>query len=226
MGLVLPALISFAIWAAAAPAQDRNAARDAGLRVDPELVDSLSAAPPGLMRAEPYLVHFRKGSLNLYYVSANHEMREDSKTFSVIRRAFSAFPIHHVIIEGRLTADGPEVLFGKVMEWKRGAFGISPDITFDYAAFCRWYKTKSGAGFDPAKVDYQIARPDPEGTFLQRMADVTSNIRNRFLAGVITRELRKHGYVLVVYGNGHHAAQRRALIAAMGEPVYEGALAD
>jgi hypothetical protein len=298
------ALVLLAIEVAAAPASE--------LRIDPELVDSVSAAAPGLMRAEPYLVHFHKGELNLYYVSADHESREDSKTFAVIRRAFSAFPIKRVVIEGsrnhegdisverarafirvakakngrydwgeggyaialayqkgiraiggeprersvfvemsradfapedmlglgfvqmipayrdqgRLAADGPEVLFGETMKWKREEFGIPPELVFDYVAFDRWHEAKMGAAFDPATVDYNTARPDPKGTFLQRMADAVSNIRNRFLADVITHELRQYKHVLVVYGNGHHAAQRRALVAAFGEPVYEGALTD
>jgi hypothetical protein len=43
------------------------------------------------------------------------------------------------------------------------------------------------------------------------------------LAGVIAGEVREYRHVFVVYGNGHHAAQCRALVAAFGEPVYERA---
>lgn len=302
MRLALSGMIALAIGAAAAPSPD--------FRIDPALVDSVSAAPKGLMRAEPYLVHFRKDGLNLYYVSANHENQTGSKTFEIIRKAFKAFPLRRVIVEGRrnhegdvsdedalrtireakdgrykwgeggyeiglaykkgiraiggepresgvflemkrggyssedmlglgfvnmiptyrdqgrVAADGSEILFAETMAWKRKEFGIPEDLVFDYAAFGRWYKTKTGADFDPAKIGYDTARPDPKGTFLQRMADATSSIRNRFLADVITRELKKYRHVLVVYGNGHHAAQRRALVAAFGEPVYEGPLPD
>ncbi len=302
MRLFLLGLIPLAIAAAAAPAPE--------FRIDPALVDSLSVAPPGLMRAEPYLVHFRKGELNLYYVSANHESREGGKTFEVIRKAFKAFPVRRVIVEGRLNhegdvseesarqiireakggrykwgegayaialaykrgisviggepreqdvflemrragfgpedmlglgfvnmipsyrdqgrlaAEGLNVLFAETMDWKRKEFGVPPNLAFDYAAFGRWYERKAGAAFDPAKIDYNVLRPDPNGTFLQRMSDATANMRNGFLAGVIAGEVREYGHVLVVYGNGHHAAQRRALVAAFGQPVYEGPLAD
>ena len=128
--------------------------------------------------------------------------------------------------QGRLAADGPPALFAETMKWKRKEFGIAADLPFDYGAFGRWYVAKTGAAFDPAEVSYDALRPDPKGTFLQRMSDAATNIRNRFLAGVITRELKKHRHILVVYGNGHHAAQRRALVAAFGEPVYEGPLVD
>lgn len=302
MRLLLAGLMPLAIIAAAAP--------EPGFRIDPALVDSVSAAAPGLMRAEPYLVHFRKGDMNLYYVCANHESREGGKTFEVIRKAFKAFPVRRVIVEGRrhhegdvseesaretileakdgryrwgevgyaialayrkgiraiggepreqdvflemrragfgpedmlglgfvnmipsyrdqgrLAAEGPKVLFAETMVWKRREFGVPPNLAFDYAAFGRWYESKAGAAFDPAKVDYDVLRPDPNGTFLQRMSDAAANIRNGFLAGVIAGEVREYGHVLVVYGNGHHAAQRRALVAAFGEPVYEGPLAD
>ncbi|MCR4296677.1 MAG: hypothetical protein NUW21_14185 [Elusimicrobia bacterium] len=298
MSLVLACLL--ALSASAAPE----------FRVDPALVDSLSDAPPGLMRAEPYLIHFRKGRLNLYYVSARHESRDDSGTFVLIRRAFAAFPLRRVVVEGRrnhegdvssedargiireakdgrykwgegayaialahkkgiraiggeprerdvllelrragfetedvlglgfvnmipayrdqgrLTADGPEALFAETMAWKRRELGVPAGLSFDFAAFGRWHEARTGAPFDAAKVDYEALRPDPKGSFFQRLADATSNARNRFLAEVITREVRKHAHLLVVYGSGHHAAQRRALIAAFGEPVYEGALSD
>lgn len=295
-------LLSIALLAAAAP--------EAAFRIDPALVDSLSSAPQGLMRAEPYLVHFRKGALNLYFVSALHESREDSKTFAVIRKAFASFPIRSVIVEGRvngkedvsardargialearkgrykagevdyaialaskkgilavggepsgsdelaglrragfsvddalgigfvsmipsyrirgrLATEGLESLFDETMRWRRMEFGIPREHAFDFRAFERWHAATAGAAFDPATVDYDTVRPDSKGTVFQRMADASTNVRNRFLAGVISRELREHEHVLAVYGNGHHAAQRRALVAAFGEPVYEGALAD
>lgn len=298
MSLALACLL--ALPASAAP----------GFRVDPALVDSLSDAPPGLMRAEPYLIHFRKGRLNLYYVSARHESRDDSATFVLIRRAFEAFPIRRVIVEGRrnhegnvpsedarriireaeggrykwgegayaialahkkgiraiggeprkrdavlalrragfatedvlghgfvkmipayrdqgrLTADGAEALFEETMSWERRELGVPADLSYDFAAFGRWYEARTGAPFDAGKVDYEALRPDSKGSFLQRLSDAASNARNRFLAEVITREVRRHAHVLVVYGSGHHAAQRRALVAAFGEPVYEGALPD
>ena len=81
-------------------------AADGGFAIDPGLVQSLIDVPDGLMTEHPYLVHFRKGELNLYYVSASHENRIDSETFGVIRRAFNKFPIKRVIVEGRPYENG------------------------------------------------------------------------------------------------------------------------
>lgn len=81
--------------------------------IDPLLVQSLVDAPDGLMRAYAYLAHFRKGELNLYFVSANHERHVNSETFGVIRRAFKKFPIRRVIVEGR-PHDAGEVSSGSI----------------------------------------------------------------------------------------------------------------
>lgn len=277
-------------------------------RLDPDLIQSVADAPEGLMREEPYVAHFRKGDLNLYYVSADHEGSPDGKTHKLIDRIFAKYPIKRVILEGRrykdgdlskedaqrlidgkkkapywsegdqaiehafkrgipsiggepsdkqvleetagagfetrdLLAyyftrmvrqyradgrwekDGPERLFGETMKYDRRELGLGDEPAFSYADFKAWHRERMDADFDPAKAEGEAA-PDPRGTFLQRVGDAASNARNRFLAGVLSRELRARKHVLAVYGNGHHAAQRRALESALGKPLYEGDLAE
>ena len=150
-------LFTLALMAAAAP----------GFRIDPDLVDSVSAAPAGLMRAESYLVHFRKDRLNLYYVSAHHENREDSKTFAVIRRAFSVFPIKRVIVEGRVSGkDDVSVrdAAGIVREAGKGRYKAGE---VDYAIALAYKKGILAVGGEPRRVRYggharpQLRQHDP-----------------------------------------------------------------
>lgn len=281
---------------------------EADFAIDPALVQSLSDSNAELIRAHPYLAHFRRGELNLYYVAAHHENEVDSETFGVIRRAFEAYPIRRVIVEGcsngarelsehhiaeieregngesskwgetdyakvlgarvkarsvcgepsvrqqldvlkaagyrkndyfafsfvrmiptyraqgRLTKERLEDLYAETIDWRRLALGLDGAEPFDYRSFRRWYRDKTGDGFDPVNISDASTAPNPDGSALQRISDVTDKIRNRFLARIISRELKRYKHVLVVYGNGHHAAQRRAVEAAMGEPIYEGGL--
>lgn len=286
----------------------RTSSAEVDFAIDPALVQPLSEANAELIRPHPYLAHFQKGELNLYYVAARHESGVDSKTCGVIRRAFEAYPIRRVIVEGcsngtrelsrrrveeiqresagdsgkpdeadyatilgarvkartvcgepsvrwqlkalqaagyreedyfgfafvrllpayraqgRLAKEKPEDLHAETIAWRREELGAADGEPPDYAAFLRWYRDKTGNAFDPSGVEEAATAPDSGGSVLQRISDVTDQARNRFLARLISRELTRYKNVLVVYGNGHHAAQRRALVAAMGEPVYEGAV--
>lgn len=281
-------------------------AQDAPIAIDPNLVQSLSSAPAGLIRENPYVAHFQKGSYNLYYVSAAHENDFRGKSFRLIRRAFARFKIRRLVVEGgpyeagpvpkervaqialdaksgvfkwgeadyaifraslqrvrtvggepdakedlksalkadfqprdllafcfvrmipayraqgRLEKEPLADLFNETMDWKRGELGLTE--AFAYEDFLRWHQEKIGLAFDPAKVDDETSKPDPRGTYLQLVSEEVNNSRNRFLAEVLSQELNKYRDVLVVYGNGHHAAQRPALEAAFGKPVYEGTL--
>jgi hypothetical protein len=117
--LILPALLTVGLLSVAAAlandvAVDTNSVAVSGetnlnaqsIVIDPSKVQSLVDAPKGLMREHPYIAHFRKGSMDLYFVSAHHEHYVGCETFEVIRRAFKKFPIKRVIVEGRDYADG------------------------------------------------------------------------------------------------------------------------
>lgn len=95
---------------------------------------------------------------------------------------------------------------------------------FDYSRFLEIYKEKRGRHFDPADESEFLEGPDPQGSHWQRLGHAVDMSRNRFLAEVISKSLRRHKRVLVVYGNGHLAVQWRALVAAFGQPNYLGPL--
>jgi hypothetical protein len=115
---------------------------------------------------------------------------------------------------GRIEKEGLPKLFEEEMRWDRQELGVGDEATFSYQDYLAWYRARQDEDFDPAKTGGGYA-PKADGNFLERLSDAVSNVRNRFLAGVISRELREKKHVLVVYGNGHHSAQRRALEAAL-----------
>ena len=113
--LILVALIVTAIFSLpAAITKDANSSKvqseftSAPLHIfiNPSSVQSVASAPQGLMREHPYMAHFRKAGVDLYFVSANHEHKAGCETFEVIRKSFQRFPIKRVIIEGRRYSDG------------------------------------------------------------------------------------------------------------------------
>jgi hypothetical protein len=128
--------------------------------------------------------------------------------------------------QGRVGSEPIEGLFEETGRWARNGSGIGLNFKFAYGDFLAWHHDKLGAEFDPAKVDYAMLKPNAKGTVLQRVAQACDESRNRTLALTINGELARHKAVLVVYGNGHHAALRRALVAAFGEPVYSGDLSE
>jgi hypothetical protein len=284
------------------PCDGARCAASSGFQIDPALVDSLADAPAGLMTRHPYLSHFRKGELNLFFVAGHHERGKNSETCVLIRRAFEKFTIKKVVVEGRsyewgdikrdsiddirrhgdqwsetycaimtawrrgiksiggetgykdqlravreagfstedyladsfikmipsyrmegkLGKERIEDLFMETMGWHRSQADVPDDVRFAYKDFLAWHRNAMGEDFEPAKVDYERLKPSRKGTVLQRIAESIDIDRNRFLATVLSRQLGMYKDVLVVYGNGHHAALRRAVVAAMSEPIYQG----
>lgn len=114
-------------------------------------------------------------------------------------------------------------VFSEVSAWFEPKTGSAP---FDYSNFLDLYKEKSGRPFDPTDESDLLAGPDPRGKHWQRIGHAVDMSRNRFLTEVLSKLLRRHKRVLVVYGNGHLAVQWRALVAALGQPIYLGALTE
>ena len=300
-------IMSLRFWAPFVAVVWSGCAGPRAFTLDPDLVVSVSDARRGLMKDRPYLAHFQKGGLDLYFVAGHHENLASSPTFVLIERAFERFPVASLIVEGRpraaglipparaergstpdeykwgetayavelagmkkipatggeptgaqqfaalmsagfdradalgvgfvqmvpafrsqgrLKKDGAAALYAETKAWNLREWGLVDDGKSDYAAFLEWHRLKTGKEFDPDSVTYEMLRPDARGAYLQRLSETMASIRNRFLAGVVSEELRARGKVLVVYGNGHHAALRGALEAALGPPVYEGDLSE
>ncbi len=114
-------------------------------------------------------------------------------------------------------------VFSEVSAWLKPQTNSS---RFDYSSFLHLYKKKRGRDFDPADESELLAGPDPQGNHWQKLGHAIDMSRNRFLTEVLSKILRRHKRVLVVYGNGHLAVQWAALVAALGEPIYIGALTE
>lgn len=114
----------------------------------------------------------------------------------------------------------PQV-FSEVSAWLEPKANSS---RFDYSSFLGLYKERNGRPFDPANESDLLAGPDPQGNHWQRLGHAVDMSRNRFLTEVLSKIVRRHKRVLVVYGNGHLAVQWTALVAAFGQPSYIGEL--
>ena len=112
---------------------------------------------------------------------------------------------------GELSAEAVPRLFDELMFWKRAA-GVPRRVKFEYEDFLRWYAAKAGRPFE----ERELGLTPPLAQEIFRAASLE---RNRFILNAIAGDLARYDHVLVVFGNGHLAAQRRAIEESMGRPV-------
>lgn len=96
---------------------------------------------------------------------------------------------------------------------------------FEFSDFLKWYSEKNGQTFDHEKIDSETSAPLKDGRlFTQRISHVVGLARDRYIVEVISKQLRKHHKVLVVFGKSHLAQEQIAIETAMGRAVYQGTL--
>lgn len=133
--------------------------------IDPDLVKGMfplpADIPEPLFGEKPVLAHFRREGFDLWYLGSLHEFRMDSRTFRLLERVYSKFPVARVVVEGRTYDNGDvpesdikhlreEIVSGSLTEGERG-----------YAILCAAERKIAAVGGEPtdrAMADHLIAR--------------------------------------------------------------------
>jgi len=93
---------------------------------------------------------------------------------------------------------------------------------FDYKEFLTWYADHVEY---PEKVldltsDDSAPHGGKDATYIQKISNIVSYVRDQQIVSVIERMLKEHDRVLVVYGGSHLITQEPTLNRAMGKPEY------
>lgn len=101
--------------------------------------------------------------------------------------------------------------FNKSTTWFRSEerFNIPSSLVFTYQDFLKWYLSKTGKAFDPQHVEDPFSKN--LGRFLLVLAQKISNYRDANITRMVAHYLDRYDKVMVVYGAGHFATQRKVL---------------
>lgn len=101
--------------------------------------------------------------------------------------------------------------FNESMPWFRSErrFNIPSSFGFTYQDFLKWYFRKTGKPFNPQHVEDPFSKK--LGRSLLVLAQKISNYRDENITRMIADYLGRYDRVMVVYGAGHFATQRKVL---------------
>lgn len=104
--------------------------------------------------------------------------------------------------------------FEKDMEWFKGKRDLNTQVTFTYDMFLKWFREKAGRDFDLNNI--MDTYDEPKGSFLRTLGGKVSNFRDKNVLRLTTKYLNRGKKVMIVYGAGHLAQQRKVLEKMFG----------
>jgi hypothetical protein len=121
--------------------------------------------------------------------------------------------------DGTLTRGGFEEAYleyaPKVGKHLGFAAGQEPSLE----AYHKWYQAKMGRPFRARDVSTETVAPYAGGElYTQRIASITSRVRNEHIVRVTEELLNRYGRVLMVFGSSHYPVQQLALESMLGKP--------
>ncbi len=105
---------------------------------------------------------------------------------------------------------GPSI--GKSLGYAGGA---EPSLE----SFHRWYQAKMGKPFRAREISNETVAPYAGGDlFTQKIAFITSRVRDEHIMRVTEELLNKYGKILMVFGSSHFPVQQLAIESMLGAP--------
>lgn len=107
------------------------------------------------------------------------------------------------------------------MNWIRKEFKVDSILSIN--EFEEWYLQHNHTKFDVSKITTMDTAPinDENASFTQKISYFETKIRNINIVKTIANTLNEYNKVLIVYGSGHHAEQKKVLEAMLGKPIIQ-----
>ena len=200
---------------------------------------SLGLNPPGFhSRAEKDGANgfFREGETSVAVVKAvkkavpfvGGEPDEDLVKARVIEAGFNTDDLFGFYItrlvpqwrrDGTLSSRGFEEAFHEHAPRIAKRLGYAPETEPSLEFYHKWYQAKMGRPFRARDINDETVAPYAGGEFFtQRVAAVTSQVRNEHIVLVTQEMLNRYGRVLMVFGSSHYPVQQLALESMLGKP--------